>query len=536
MKKNNGFTLIELLAVVVILAVIALISTPIILNIVENAQEGAFKNTAYGLVQASKFSYTNEIIQSSDVRGLTFSYIDGNEISNPIGKTLDYKGTRPKSGSVLINSEGQVSLAIYNGKVCAEKTYGEPQVTITDKTETECLATLGAETSGVNEPELSSDMIPVKWDGLTWVKADVNNTPGAVQWYNYSEKQWANVALVSAASRTGYKTAAIGTEVKEADVMAYLVWIPRYKYKLFNVGAGVVAKTTIDIAFDNKTTAKSVGFANGEYLTHPAFTFGTTELNGIWVGKFETTGSAATPTIKPNVAALRSQLAHDQFTTAQKFNTTTTYGLSMANDAHMMKSTEWGAVAYLSNSVYGKNSEVWINPNNAYITGCAGTDASVASTAECYAYTRTNGKQASTTGNIYGVYDMSGGVYERVMAAPYIDAAKTSLYIPTTSGFTTSSTITVAFLNDAANAKYLDKYNYAATYTDYSRRILGDATSETRAWNSDYARLLYMSSGASWNVRGYAYSNTTSAGIFAHSYTTGASSSSIGFRTVIISQ
>ena len=40
MKNRKGFTLIELLAVIVILAVIALIATPIILNMIENAKKG----------------------------------------------------------------------------------------------------------------------------------------------------------------------------------------------------------------------------------------------------------------------------------------------------------------------------------------------------------------------------------------------------------------------------------------------------------------------------------------------------------------
>ena len=42
MKKNKAFTLIELLAVIVILAIIALIATPIILGIVEDVKNDAY--------------------------------------------------------------------------------------------------------------------------------------------------------------------------------------------------------------------------------------------------------------------------------------------------------------------------------------------------------------------------------------------------------------------------------------------------------------------------------------------------------------
>ena len=53
MKLNKkGFTLIELLAVIVILAIIMLIATPIILNVVEDARQGAARSSAMGYVNA----------------------------------------------------------------------------------------------------------------------------------------------------------------------------------------------------------------------------------------------------------------------------------------------------------------------------------------------------------------------------------------------------------------------------------------------------------------------------------------------------
>lgn len=44
--RNKGFTLIELLAVIVILAIIALIATPIVLGIINESRESADKETA----------------------------------------------------------------------------------------------------------------------------------------------------------------------------------------------------------------------------------------------------------------------------------------------------------------------------------------------------------------------------------------------------------------------------------------------------------------------------------------------------------
>ena len=105
------------------------------------------------------------------------------------------------------------------------------------------------------------------------------------------------------------------------------------------------------------------------------------------------------------------------------------YGLS-SNDAvvdpHLTKNSEWGAVAYLSKSTYGKNSGVYINNSSTYITGNAGStlDASYAS-GTTNAYNTTAGQQASTTGNITGVYDMSGGAWE--YTAAYVNNGSTRL-------------------------------------------------------------------------------------------------------------
>ncbi len=53
MKQNKkGFTLIELLAVIVILAIIALIATPIILNMINDAKKSAAKDSAYGYMKS----------------------------------------------------------------------------------------------------------------------------------------------------------------------------------------------------------------------------------------------------------------------------------------------------------------------------------------------------------------------------------------------------------------------------------------------------------------------------------------------------
>ena len=135
----------------------------------------------------------------------------------------------------------------------------------------------------------------------TTVKTVKRNDPS---WYNYENKEWANVVLTSTDSRSKYLNTS-DVSVSEDDILAYYVWIPRYKYKIWTTTrSSTRQEQTIDIAFEDKNSSKSTGTTVGSYRTHPAFTFGDTELNGIWVGKFETTGNATTPMIKPNMVSL----------------------------------------------------------------------------------------------------------------------------------------------------------------------------------------------------------------------------------------
>ncbi len=68
-----------------------------------------------------------------------------------------------------------------------------------------------------------------------------------------------------------------------------------------------------------------------------------------------------------------------------------------------MKNTEWGAVAYLSQSAYGKNDKIWVNNSGSYITGSAGDNAiSSQNIGTNTNYASTQSVNASSTGNITG--------------------------------------------------------------------------------------------------------------------------------------
>ncbi len=137
MRKNyNGFTLIELLAVIVILAVIALIATPVILRIIENARFGAAKSSAIGYVEASEKGVIIHLMENRKNKITGDCTAKGNVLTcGNVPLTLDVKGSLPTSGTITFDKNGNVSsvkdLIIngykfsYDGTWTGEKSVGE---------------------------------------------------------------------------------------------------------------------------------------------------------------------------------------------------------------------------------------------------------------------------------------------------------------------------------------------------------------------------------------------------------------------------
>ena len=192
----------------------------------------------------------------------------------------------------------------------------------------------------------------------------------------------------------------------------------------------------------------------------------------------------------------------------------TTYKLN--GDSHMMKNMEWGAVAYLSHSKYGTCTdgtcvEIGMNNNNSYITGC-GAEVGSGSSDICNAYNSNLGMKASTTGNIYGVYDMNGGSWDYVMGN----------MVNIDGNFNSSDS---GFINLVEN-KYIDSYSYDDNLDidgrnfNGNRRKLGDATNETVIESSSYLGgwysdvMVFPGKNISWYARGGSKNSKFGAGIF----------------------
>lgn len=309
-----------------------------------------------------------------------------------------------------------------------------------------------------------------------WVEADKNNSEN--DWYNY----------VAQIGNIDEKTSN-WANAKSSDSNAYFVWIPRYAYKItyFSSSAqarayresgsteGIVGYSNIEgivkvengvekLVKDSKPTnvmGKVETNQYADYIPHPAFEFEGSKA-GIWVGKFESSGSKTQVKIIPNTTSLRNIKVGDIFTAC--LDVKNTYNL--IGDSHMMKNIEWGAVAYLAESKYGRNGvEITIN-GSEFVTGGGNYTGNVLQ---------------STTGNIYGIYDMCGGANEYV-----------------------AGTLTGKLSNSYYNFTNIDSKYYDIYATNYneSKRIKGDALYETstnvnssanvgNAWNGDFSRYVF---------------------------------------------
>ena len=463
------------------------------------------------------------------------------------------------SNIMLDNIEVTTTDTSYTFYIWVDSTYGDANALAGLTIDLELWMEVRYERYNVR-PVVNEGLIPVVFDTTsgTVVKTIGKNDS---DWYNYNKQKWANAVLVTESSRSTYLNTS-GVTVSESDILGYFVWIPRYRYKIWTTGVSSSGnEQEIDIIFEGKNETKAVATQAGGYYTHPAFTFGGTQLDGFWIGKFETSGPASLPKVKPDIKALVSQNISTQFATALKFaggtqsgSTVTfdgnsTYGLTSKTDSHMLKNSEWGAVAYLSHSKYGANREVYINNSSGLYTGRSGgnvsgstpingtyTDQTSTTQYNSYGFytwdgyllnyntntrssTRNLNKVASTTGNIYGVYDMSGGAYEYVMG----NFANTI----GNSGFTT-----------LPDSKYYDVYS-SDVFTGTSTTNInfctlatcgGHALNETAGWYSDSSRFVYSSSA--WFRRG-GYYNGSASGIFYFYYDSGTNVANFSFRTCL---
>ena len=352
------------------------------------------------------------------------------------------------------------------------------------------------------------------------------------------------------------------------DILGYWVYIPRYSYEVMRRDAIDLVQQSEDfkIKFETANTTKKVPVegcsdannpksyrvgcglnrtytntatdtttnevTNTTWATHPAFTWmdqdgNPVELNGIWVGKFETTGTADNPTILPNEYHLYDGGIGDYYDIAQSigikdsnnlygnvqypsYNNGKGYHNLSTTTSHMLKNSEWGAVAYLSASKYGAGVNKVERNDNEELTGRGPNDG---------IYNTSDGQKASTTNSIYGIYDTVGGASEYVMG-----------------GYGVNQSGTLNFVN-AAKPPYVDLYSIDnrndCTWNGDGSSCGGHALHETSYWGAGGSNAFITSTRDQWFDRG-GRANYSASGIFRAVGSNGARAYKQGFRTVLM--
>lgn len=400
-------------------------------------------------------------------------------------------------------------------------------------------------------------MTPVTWtesrDSSGNITSWTEDSTANSNWYNYTAGAGTDDNLTS---RWANAKTANGS---------YFVWIPRYAYRItyyenetsteptgYYDGWGMWKASDGKLKYKLDTGIQTVKHNGTKYIVHPAFETDLDnggwlqDLSGFWVAKYEMSGSGSTSGTSnalksvPNVVSLHSGSIGNHYRYARNANYGhtgvsesissggTTYSHTSFMYSHLMKNSEWGAVAYLAHSQYGRNGyEIDINNSSSYITGNGGgspnTTSQVSGTTN--AYNTAKGAKASTTGNVYGIYDMSGGAVENLAifnkngSSSYINNSSYGMYMTQEAKNSSGTYISTKYITAYSNSGSLGSGNNAI----YTVGKIGDATKEVNQgggmpgnntsyysnWFNDSAGIVTYNSPAILRGFGYASSGGT---------------------------
>ncbi len=477
-------------------------------------------------------------------------------------------------------------------------------------------------TGKVNKPKLMTGMTAIKFnepagdekakEGSTVKTTDTDNN-----WYDYDAKKWANAQTQDGSMwvwipRFAYK---INSSNKTFDV----VFLKDTTNTYIDNGTEKDAEKEgyiVHPAFKNES---STGYENGGW---------DKELTGIWVSKFEAGFASGNNTATVKESSVKytqasawvsgAEVGTDSTSTARNYldgeygvksgsdytfkngtapsikyptfqgltysmnyinqndafniskaltESGNIYGLSSSStDSHLIKNSEWGAVAYLAQSKYGLN-ETYIYINNANlnnttksvyaVTGCAGAteDASQVATtitelnnrtaSGVYVWTQKSGTKASTTGTIYGIYDMSGGAWERTAGlvnnenenlAKYGQSLLNALNNGKSSKYVTAYPYDLSVDKNGANMDTASTANWKANTKIYGDGIRETSTAGTgkTSWYTDYS--YFPAVYGPFSGRGGTLWDGEGAGLFYFYRHDGGNNCNVGFRSVLVAQ
>ena len=392
---------------------------------------------------------------------------------------------------------------------------------------------------------------------------------------NFKWENW--YAYIAGDNSTDTKTSRWANAV--TDDGSYWVWIPRFKYKITDIPEedGISNAGKVDVKFIsvneksgvtiNNTTYKtnkedykieeeliSVDFVTtdtNDYILHPVFEDGSntsdkaknqidyieynngewdSELAGFWMAKYkmsiqeyEEFGTGGNLPISDSL----SMVSKPNMSTWMVISLGQAYQNCLNYDSdknsHLTKNSEWGAVTYLAHSQYGRNrNEVSVNASNGEDGMASKTGFSAGIPAmdniyqyENYSYDTEEGMLASTTGNIYGIYDMS-----TTNAIEYTSGYQKYSMTLAEAGKAIDGTI--YFDNDGGSNRFKTEYICESFYTGIYHvselKKKGDGVSETKIiyklWFDDNNGLWQMDNP----INGFIVRGGVNSGIFSVEY------------------
>ncbi len=463
-------------------------------------------------------------------------------------------------------------------------------------------------------------------------------------WYSYKDRKWANAQTEDGSMwvwipRFAYRITKQPTYSNGTTKQAGTIEV---KFLIGTSDEYYDDNGKIKKAQRQETKGQQIDTTKDEYTVHPAFTNEdyidyanggwNAELTGIWVAKFEagyaggnnnapiaassetytqtqvTAGSIEGgasqsarnwldgiygenttikyPTFQGVTYSMNYINADDAYYISQALTEEgNIYGLTDSTNSHLMKNSEWGAVAYLSQSQYGlpEGNNIYINNvtlnsggaarttdkgqtgvESVYaVTGVTGvlengtareeeianlnkTEGNTPTTEGFYTWNQKTGKESSCTGTIYGIYDLSGGLRERTATYVANGNANLETYGKNFTGDENTHRRTI-YVHDEekdnnkmaasdANLNLASEGNY-----DINANVYGDAVHETSkagtgetSWYHDASNFVGLN--RPFAVRGGFFGSGEAAGIFAFDRTDGGSDYNTGFRVVLVAR
>lgn len=425
------------------------------------------------------------------------------------------------------------------------------------------------EAKQVNSPQLLDGMQAVYWDAQgNEHELSSSNQTGWTEWYDYYANKWAN-----AKTKDG----------------SYWVWIPRYEYKIANSGTQDASQIYIKFIKTLQTTPD----ADYDYI-HPAFTDGRKnefkngewdkEIPGFWVAKyvagFQANSLNTSETIKNGedtiiysnnyytsfnqnyiTNALGQNLTQGNYE-AQKISYpvfkpltyvynvigvgdcyTISKDISKASDfyglnnketnSHLIKNSEYGALIYLTYSVYGRNGTE-VTGNSKDINDTTKWIRAVT----CYSGTTALGTEASSTNNMSGVFDIKGCSFEFVSGYLNNDNQNSATYGKSlleynNQDYVNKSTKYMSIYHVGNTDTATNNYNiHKDIYKSYGEAITETSSTGTNSssWNSGYSDFPY----GTYPFIKRGSSATNNKGMFSFTNETGAGTDFTSFRAVLI--